>query len=240
MRASELTEHRLDVENLHVHYGNVCALENISLQMHCGECVALLGRNGTGKSTLLKSIAGLIKTATGHVNWCGEPLALRRHEVGYLPQREDVDWNFPVTVRGLVEMGRFPQVGWFGHFGKKDHEAVDRALVSMGLEDLQHRQIAELSGGQQQRTFIARALAQEAHVFLLDEPFAGLDAPSQENLAGLMRKLAKEDHLVIASHHDLQTAPEIFSRAVVLNRTMIAEGPVLEVLPYLTEEKYAS
>ncbi len=226
-------DHELQVRDVHVHYGDVCALEGISLRMRCGECVALLGRNGTGKSSLLKAIAGLVESVSGEVTWCGAALAGRRYEVGYLPQREAVDWSFPLTVRGLVEMGRFPQVGWFGRFGREDTAAVDKALHTMNLESLQSRQIAELSGGQQQRAFIARALAQEAHIFLLDEPFAGLDQPSQENLAEVMRQLSATDHLVIASHHDLGSASEIFSRAVVLNRTLVAEGDVREMVEVL-------
>ncbi len=230
-------DHTLSVADLHVHYGSVCALERIGFEVQCGECVAVLGRNGTGKSTLLKAIAGLVPTASGSVTWCGGPLAKVRHEVGYLPQREDVDWQFPVTLRGLVEMGRFPQTGWFRKFSDADHASVDGAIAAMDLGDLQHRQIAELSGGQQQRAFIARALAQEAHIFLLDEPFAGLDLPSQQTLAEHLRRLAATGHLVLASHHDLAGAPEIFSRAILLDRILVAEGDVREVIARLTDNK---
>lgn len=225
--------HRLVVSNLHVHYGPVCAIEGVGFTAACGEAVAILGRNGTGKSTLLKTIAGLVTPATGTVEWCGAPLAKARHEVGYLPQREDVDWNFPITVRGLVEMGRYPHVGWLGRFRKEDELEVDRAIEAMGLGPIQKRQISELSGGQQQRAFIARALAQRAHIFLLDEPFAGLDQPSQETLARTLRELAATGHLVLASHHDLATAPLIFDRALLLDRTLVAEGPVAEVISKL-------
>ncbi len=227
---SHFEKHILKVTNLHVHYGKVCAIENINLTAACGEAVAILGRNGTGKSTLLKAIAGLVLPATGRVEWCGMPLAKIRHEIGYLPQREDVDWNFPITVRGLVEMGRYPHVGWFGRFRKQDTLAVDQAIEEMDLGPIEHRQISELSGGQQQRAFIARALAQKAHIFLLDEPFAGLDQPSQETLMQIVRDLSATGHLVLASHHDLSNAPDIFNRAVLLDRRLIAEGLVTEVI----------
>lgn len=227
-------EHRLEVRDLHVHYGPVCAIEGVGFSASCGEAVAVLGKNGTGKSTLLKTIAGLVRPATGEVVWCGKPLAKARHEVGYLPQREDVDWNFPITVRGLVEMGRYPHVGWLRRFGPDDERAVDRAIEAMGLTAIQKRQISELSGGQQQRAFIARALAQQAHIFLLDEPFAGLDKPSQETLAQTIRDLAATGHLVLASHHDLATAPAIFDRAILLDRVLVAAGPVSEVIARMT------
>ncbi len=229
----EHAHHELRVKNLHVHYGKVCALENVDLQFHCGQSVAVLGRNGTGKSSLLKAIAGLLQTATGTITWSGDDLKKHCHEVGYLPQREDVDWQFPITVRGLAEMGRFVHTGWFGKFGKADHASVDRALEVLGLQDLQQRQIAELSGGQQQRAFLARALAQEAHILLLDEPFSGLDLPSQEAFAEQLRELASTGHLVIASHHDLKTVADIFNHAVLLNRTVVADGLPSHVLTHI-------
>lgn len=230
-------DHRLVVEGLHVHYGEVCALENVALSLDCGRCVALLGRNGAGKSTLLKAIAGLLPLASGSITWCGRPLSEMRREVGYLPQREDVDWGFPITVRGMVEMGRFPHTGWFGRFGVEDRAKVDRALETMAITAIQNRQISELSGGQQQRAFIARALAQEAHVFLLDEPFAGLDSESQTVLAGLLRDLAGSDHLVLASHHDLKSVPTIFPEAVLLDRTVTATGASTDVVLQMTGGK---
>ena len=158
-------------------------------------------------------------------------------EFAYLPQREEVDWSFPITVRGLVEMGRYPQTGWWRKFSSDDTAAVDRALESLALIDLQHRQIRELSGGQQQRTFLARALAQEAHVLLLDEPFTGLDRNAAHLLGELLAKLAHEGRLVIASHHDLNTAPRLFDEALVLATRPIAFGPVAEILTQELIEK---
>lgn len=220
--------HRLEVVNLSVHYQEVRALEKISFATECGRSMALIGPNGAGKSTLLKSLAGLIPGDGGKILWRGKPLTRSSHELAYLPQRGDVDWNFPITVRGLVEMGRYPNLGWWRQYSRHDAEIVERALASMSLLDLQDRQISALSGGQQQRAFIARALAQEAHVLLLDEPFTGLDKPAQENLARLFKELTAEGRLLIASHHDLQTVSGNFDDILLIRRRQIAFGPVAE------------
>lgn len=221
--------HRLEVSALQVSYREVLALENINFATECGRSLALIGPNGAGKSTLLKSLAGLIKLDQGKILWRGQSLTKSSYELAYLPQRGDVDWNFPITVRGLVEMGRYPNLGWWRTYSKHDADIVERALASMNLLDLQKRQISALSGGQQQRTFIARALAQEAHVLLLDEPFTGLDKPAQETLVGLFRELTKEGRLLIASHHDLQTVPDIFDDVLLIAKKQMAFGTVKEV-----------
>ncbi|TLD71264.1 metal ABC transporter ATP-binding protein [Phragmitibacter flavus] len=221
--------HQLQVQNLSVNYREIRALENISFSTECSRSLALIGPNGAGKSTLLKALAGLLPTAKGRINWRGKPLTRSSHELAYLPQRGDIDWNFPITVRGLVEMGRYPNLGWWKKYSKHDVEIVERALASMNLLDLQERQISALSGGQQQRAFIARALAQEAHVLLLDEPFTGLDKPAQETLTQLFRELTSEGRLLIASHHDLQTVPAIFDEVLLLKRHQITFGPTKEV-----------
>ena len=197
--------HELVIDRLTVSYRRVLALENVSLATSCGNRVALIGPNGAGKSTLLKAIAGLVPRDSGTIRWRGTAVKKWSREFAYLPQREEVDWSFPITVRGLVEMGRYPQTGWWRKFSAEDTAAVDRALESLALLDLQDRQIRELSGGQQQRAFLARALAQEAHVLLLDEPFTGLDRNASQLLGDLLAKLAHEGRLVIASHHDLNT-----------------------------------
>lgn len=233
--------HELVVSDLTVAYRRVIALENVSLATSCGNRVALIGPNGAGKSTLLKAIAGLVPRAAGSIHWRGTNVRKWSREFAYLPQREEVDWSFPITVRGLVEMGRYPQTGWWRNFTAKDSEAVDHALHSLKLDLLQHRQIRELSGGQQQRAFLARALAQEAHVLLLDEPFTGLDRNASQLLGDLLEKLAHEGRLVIASHHDLNTVPRLFDEALVLNQKPLAFGPVGEVLtPSLVAETFAS
>lgn len=223
-----LQHHRLEVSDLTVSYREVLALKGIRFATECGRSVALIGPNGAGKSTLLKSLAGLIRPDSGVIRWRGKPVVKSSHEIAYLPQRGEVDWNFPITVRGLVEMGRYPSLGWWRAYRKHDADIVERALCAMKLEDLQHRQISALSGGQQQRTFIARALAQEAHVLLLDEPFTGLDRPAQENLEHLFRELTKEGRLLIASHHDLKTVDRIFDDVLMVRREQISFGPIAQ------------
>jgi len=220
--------HRLEVRSLRVRYREVLALEDVSFATECGRSLALIGPNGAGKSTLLKSLAGLLTLDAGSILWRGQPLTGKSHEIAYLPQRGDVDWNFPLTVRALVEMGRYPNLGWWRKFSGHDADIVLRALTAMDLLDLQDRQISALSGGQQQRAFIARALAQEAHVLLLDEPFTGLDQPAQENLSNLFRDLTREGRLLIASHHDLRTVENHFDDVLLLRRRQIAFGPVAE------------
>lgn len=222
--------HELVIENVTVHYRQVLALDKVSLATSCGNRVALIGPNGAGKSTLLKAIAGLVPRASGKILWRGTAVKKWSREFAYLPQREEVDWSFPITVRGLVEMGRYPQTGWWRKFSPADSAAVDLALDSLGLTDLQQRQIRELSGGQQQRAFLARALAQEAHVLLLDEPFTGLDRNASQLLGALLAKLAQQGRLVIASHHDLNTVPPLFDEALVLATRPLAFGPVAEIL----------
>jgi ABC-type Mn2+/Zn2+ transport system ATPase subunit len=218
------------IEHVSVSYRRVLALENISLATSCGNRVALIGPNGAGKSTLLKAIAGLVPRDSGIIRWRGTAVRKWSREFAYLPQREEVDWSFPITVRGLVEMGRYPQTGWWRKFSSDDSVAVDKALEALALSDLQHRQIRELSGGQQQRAFLARALAQEAHVLLLDEPFTGLDRNASQLLGDLLAKLAHEGRLVIASHHDLNTVPLLFDEALILSTRALAFGPVAEIL----------
>jgi ABC-type Mn2+/Zn2+ transport system ATPase subunit len=222
--------HELVIDSLTVSYRRVLALDNVSLATSCGNRVALIGPNGAGKSTLLKAIAGLVPRAAGTVRWRGTTVRKWSREFAYLPQREEVDWSFPITVRGLVEMGRYPQTGWWRKFTAEDDAAVNRALESLALTSLQNRQIRELSGGQQQRTFLARAIAQDAHVLLLDEPFTGLDRNASHLLGDLLAKLAHEGRLVIASHHDLNTAPLLFDEALVLSTRTLAFGPVKDIL----------
>lgn len=214
---------------LTVRYAETVALDSVDMQTRCGRCVALVGPNGAGKSTLMKSLAGLIVPESGGITWKGNPLSRSTAEIAYLAQRSQVDWHFPLTVRGLVEMGRFPHLGWWRRFKQADHEVVDSALESMKLMDLAKRQISALSGGQQQRAFVARALAQEAHVLLLDEPFTGLDRPSQELLTELLGLLADGGRLILAAHHDLATVPDIFDEVLLLKRKAIAFGTVEEV-----------
>lgn len=224
--------HELVIEGLRVAYRDKAVLEGIDVRSQCGRCLALVGPNGAGKSTLLKTIAGLIRPLQGRITWAGvSNRNCQGGEFAYLPQNEEVNWDFPVTVRGVVEMGRYSQLGAWKRFRKEDHEAVDHALSLMEMDGvLAQRQISELSGGQRQRAFIARAVAQQAHVLLLDEPFTGLDRDHTRNLARLLRKLAGEHRLVLASHHDLNTLDDIFDDVVLLNRQIIGHGPVADTL----------
>lgn len=205
-------------------YRNITALQDISLNTSCGNCVALIGPNGAGKSTLLKAIAGLVPKSGGTIRWRGTQIKKWSSEFAYLPQREEIDWDFPITVRGLVEMGRYPQLGMWKTFGKKDQQAVDNAIAALDLQELQDRQIKQLSGGQQQRAFLARSIAQEAHVLLLDEPFTGLDRTSSETLSKLLSQLAKEGRLIIASHHDMATAKTLFNQVLLVNKCSLGFG----------------
>ncbi len=222
--------HKLELKGVTAGYNGTPALQDISIEEECGKTLALIGPNGAGKSTLLNALAGLLPPWRGEILWNGTSLAEQRHEIAYLPQRSEVNWQFPITVRQLVEMGRFPALGIWQPMRPHDKEIVDKALCTMGLHHIQGRQIGALSGGQQQRCFLARALAQEAHILLLDEPFTGLDVPGSKALSQLLRSLAAEGRLIIASHHDLASAPRIFDRGILLRRHLIAAGDIATVL----------
>jgi ABC-type Mn2+/Zn2+ transport system ATPase subunit len=227
--ATATHSHSLKVSDLTVSYHRIPALHHIGFEVQCGQCVGLIGPNGAGKSTLLKALAGLVQFETGSITFHGHVVRGATKEFAYLPQRENIDWDFPTTVRGIVEMGRYLQLGWWRRYGKEDDVAVEEAIVSMELKPLENRQINALSGGQQQRAFLARALAQQAHVVLLDEPFTGLDNPTQASLKLLLRRLRDQGKLIIASHHDLASVPDIFDRVLLLNGELIASGPTSEV-----------
>lgn len=225
--------HTLKVEDLTVSYHRIPALHHLSFEVECGQSVALLGPNGAGKSTLLKALSGLVPKESGRITFHGRVVHGPTTDLAYLPQREQIDWDFPTTVRGIVEMGRYLRLGWWRRYGAADEASVAGAIREMRLEALEQRQINALSGGQQQRAFIARAIAQEAHVVLLDEPFAGLDKPTQDNLKQVVRDLRDKGKLIIASHHDLASVAEIFDQVLLINGELIAAGPVAETL---TEE----
>ena len=218
------------IEGLTVAYRDILALDGVSFATSCGNRVALVGPNGAGKSTLLKAIAGLVSRRAGNILWRGTSVNKWSREFAYLPQREEVDWSFPITVRGMVEMGRYPQTSWWRTFSAEDHAAVDRALESLNLQNLQHRQIRELSGGQQQRVFLARALAQKADLHLMDEPFASVDAATEQAILTLLRRLKDQGGTVVCVHHDLDTVAEYFDDVVLLNMRVVAQGPASEVL----------
>jgi len=220
--------HHLRVTDLTVSYRRIPALHHVAFEIPCGSAVAVLGPNGAGKSTLLKALCGLVAVEGGEVWFHGRRMTGPSREFAYLPQRESVDWDFPMTVRGLVETGRYLRTGWWRRFGAADSAAVDTALRAVDMEALQERQISALSGGQQQRAFLARAMAQEAHVMLLDEPFTGLDVPSQEGLRKAIVAMRAAGKLLLVTHHDLETVRDLFDHVVLLNGEQVAAGPVAE------------
>ena len=221
--------HKLHLEDVTVSYNRIPAVHHLNATLSCGSCVALLGPNGAGKTTLLKAIAGLLPLETGRIEFRGHQLeSTSGREIAYVPQREAVDWDFPITVRGLVEMGRYPALGKWRRFGAEDEAAVEEALHICDLEDIADRQISALSGGQQQRAFLARAWAQKADIYLLDEPFTGLDRNAVEAFAQAMRRLREAGKLIMASHHDLKSVEALFDHILLLNGELVACGPTAQ------------
>lgn len=219
----------LNVSHLTFRYNGRDALENITFQLHEGERIAIVGPNGAGKSTLIKVIAGVLQPTSGEVNIYGT--RPDRHVcIGYIPQRNQVDWHFPLSVADVVMMGRSAKLGPFNFPRKRDWEVVHHALETVELTNLAERQIGQLSGGQQQRMFIARALAQEAVLMLMDEPLTGLDAPSQEGILNLLDRLKSEKATVMVSTHDLDQAATHFDRIMLLNHRLVAFGNPADVL----------
>ncbi len=219
-------------EGLTVRYGARTALAELTAQIPGGSLVALLGPNGAGKSTLLRAILGWHEAAGGRVRLGGEMDRRGRPpaRVAYLPQHPEVDWDFPITVRSVVAQGRYDRRWLFRRLGAEDHAAVERALADLDLQPVADRPIRQLSGGQQQRMFLARAVAQDAEILLLDEPFAGLDPRATEELAGLLVRWQAQGRTVVAAVHDLAVARTYFRRALLINTRLIAEGTVDEVL----------
>jgi ABC-type Mn2+/Zn2+ transport system ATPase subunit len=219
----------LDVHRLSVRYNGRFALEEVTFHLHAGERVAVVGPNGAGKSTLFKVVAGVLPPSAGEVNIFGS--IPRRHVcIAYIPQRSQVDWHFPVNVADVVMMGRIAKLGPLGWPKKRDWDLVRESLRIVELEPLSKRQIGELSGGQQQRMFIARALAQEAELMLMDEPLSGLDIPAQESILSLLDTLQRQNVTVMVATHDLDQAAEYFDRILLLNRRLIGFGTANEVL----------
>src|SRR5512139_948057 len=219
----------LDVQHITVRYNGRVALDDITFHLHAGERVAVVGPNGAGKSTLFKVVAGVMQPSAGEVNIFGS--RPRGHVcIAYIPQRSQVDWNFPVSVADVVMMGRSAKLGPFNWPHQRDWEYVQRALETVELSDLASRQIGQLSGGQQQRMFIARALAQEAELMLMDEPLTGLDTPSQEGLLNLLDTLRDQHVTVMVATHDLEQAAQHFDRMLLLNHRIVALGSPERVL----------
>ena len=222
--------HQLDLTGVSFCYGNKEALREVNFSIHCGQRLALLGPNGAGKSTLIRLLAGLLPLQSGTIQWRENSITKARREIAYLPQVDQHQRNFPIRVKDVVAMGRFPHLGHLHRFRKIDREKINEAIDLMNLGDIAHRQIDQLSGGQQQRTFIARALAQEAHVLLLDEPFNGLDIESRCHLSDSLIELTKSGHLIIASHHQLESVTQIFTHALVLNQQQVDFGEATKIM----------
>ncbi len=227
----------VEVHDLSVAYRHNPVLWGVDFIIPKGVMTAIVGPNGAGKSTLLKSMMGLVPLASGYVKVFDEPLDRRRSLVAYVPQKEEVDWDFPVNVYDVVMMGRYGRMSFFRRPGEVDRAAVDTALRQVGMFEYADRQISQLSGGQQQRVFIARALAQEAQLYLLDEPFAGIDATTETVLVDLFRQLTSEGKTIVCVHHDLSTIKSYFQWVVLVNLRLLAAG---EPELVCTEERLAA
>ena len=219
-----------EASGLTVAWGGRPVLWNVDLRLPAQGMSAVVGPNGAGKSTLIKAGLGLAPVLTGQVRLLGEPAARVRRRIAYMPQRNSVDWDFPVSVRDVAAMGLYGRVGWLRRLGKRHLEAADAALERVGLADFRHRQIGRLSGGQQQRVFLARALAQEAELLLLDEPFSGIDAASEAAILGVLAELEREGRHIVCIHHDLGTVAAYFDHVTLLNAVVVASGPPAEAL----------
>lgn len=216
----------LTVRGLSVSYGDKAVLTSVNATFPRGQMAAIVGPNGAGKSTFLKSALGVVSSLSGDATFFGQSLDQARARIAYVPQRASIDWDFPVSVIDVVLMGLYSQTGAFRFYTKADRKAAIEALAKVDMADFAKRQIGQLSGGQQQRVFLARALAQNAELYLLDEPLAGVDAPTETIIINVLRQLRNEGATVIAVHHDLETVPEYFDHVFLLNVRAIAEGPV--------------
>ena len=221
-------EEIIEVQNLSVHYQGNSALKNVSFTVSKGTIVGVIGPNGAGKSTLMKAMLGLEKK-TGSVHLFGQQIKNLRKKIAYVPQRNMIDWDFPVRVEDVVVMGRYMHIPWYKRTGKADKAKAFDALKKVGMEDFADRQIGELSGGQQQRVFIARALTQDADLFFLDEPFVGIDVISEEIIVNLLRELRDEGKTIFVIHHDLSKVEKYFDQLVLLNQKLIHAGNVKDV-----------
>ena len=218
----------LSIDDLTVAYHEKPVLWDIDLDVPAGVMMAIVGPNGAGKSTLIKAVLNLIPRAAGNAVFYGQPYEAARSLVGYVPQRGSVDWDFPASVLDVVTMGLYGKLGWFRRPGRAERELALGALEQVGLVDFADRQISQLSGGQQQRTFLARALVQDAQVYFMDEPFAAVDAVTEDAIVTILRELNQRGKTVLVVHHDLQTVAEYFDWVTLLNVEIIASGPTAE------------
>jgi manganese/zinc/iron transport system ATP- binding protein len=218
----------LEIHDMTVAYHRKPVLWDIDLIVPEGQLVAIVGPNGAGKSTLIKAVLGLLPIASGKIEIYGKPYEQQRHLVGYVPQRETVDWDFPVSALDVVTMGTYGRLGWFRRPGAKEKRIAQDCLAQVDMAAFAGRQIRQLSGGQQQRVFLARALAQDAQIYFMDEPFAGVDAATEQAIVGLLQELRSRGKTVIVVHHELQTVRDYFDYVILLNMRLVAAGTVSE------------
>lgn len=223
----------IEVMDLTAAYRDKPVLWDVDMSVPSGVLMAIVGPNGAGKTTLIKAILGLVDISAGRVLVGGKPYEEQRRRVAYVPQRGSVDWDFPTTVLDVVMMGRYGELGWIKRPGAREKQAATEALDKVAMNDYAHRQISQLSGGQQQRVFLARSLVQDADVFLMDEPFQGVDATTERAIVTLLQELRDSGSTVVCVHHDLQTVTEYFDWVTLLNVRRIASGPTRDVF---TEE----
>ncbi|USB31906.1 metal ABC transporter ATP-binding protein [Paenibacillus sp. YPG26] len=223
-----MKESPLIIQNLSVAYQKKPVLRDISFEVPEGQLIGIIGPNGAGKSTLIKAALGLLPRLSGEVLIYGKPYSQQRHQTGYVPQRESIDWDFPTSALDVVMMGRYGHLGWFKRPGREERRIAMECLAKVGMTEYADRQISQLSGGQQQRIFLARALAQEANLYFMDEPFVGVDAATEKAIITLLNELKQQRKTVLVVHHDLNTVKEYFDWVVLLNVNLVAAGPVEE------------
>ena len=219
----------LSIHDMTVAYNRRPVLWDVDLDVPEGKLIGIVGPNGAGKSTLIKAVMDLVPRASGRVTVYGKPYRKQRQIVGYVPQRESVDWDFPVSALDVVTMGTYGRIGWCLPVMKRHTEAAMHALDRVGIADLARRQISQLSGGQQQRVFLARALVQDAQLYLMDEPFAAVDAATEKAIVNILRDLRATGKTALVVHHDLQTVPEYFDHVILINMRIVAHGPTEQV-----------
>jgi manganese/zinc/iron transport system ATP- binding protein len=225
-QVDDLQKYPLAVRGMTVSYGQTPAVFSVDMSVQEGAMTAIIGPNGAGKSTLLKAALGVLKPLAGQAHVYGKPLASQRHRIAYVPQRASVDWDFPTRVSDVVLKGLHRELGLLRRVRKQHLDRAMSCLERVGMADFADRQIGQLSGGQQQRVFLARALAQNANLYLLDEPFAGVDAATEKAIISVLKSLREEGRTVVAVHHDLATVAEYFDRVFLINTRKVAEGPV--------------
>ena len=227
-RAPQATN-AVEVEDLTVAYADQPVLWDVDLEVPVGVKLAIVGPNGAGKSTLIKAAMGLVSPVAGSIRIFGRPRERIRGEIAYVPQRTSLEWDFPTDVLDVVTMGTYGRLGWLRRVGQQQREEAAEALRTVGMEAFARRPIAQLSGGQQQRVLLARALVQRAEIYMLDEPFQGVDAPTERTISEVLDSLAETGKTILVVHHDLQTVPQYFDQVLLLNVRAIAAGPVAEV-----------